>query len=104
MLTPEAKVKAKLRRLLEKFSAYYCCPVGSAYGKAGVPDFIVCYRGLFLAIEVKAGKNKPTALQQRELKLIQEAGGFAMVLYEEDLPSLERHLDSLSGHDSSTPP
>jgi hypothetical protein len=40
--------------------------------------------GHFLAIECKAGSNKPTALQVREIELIRLAGGVAVVANEEN--------------------
>jgi len=51
-------------------------------GRSGVPDIICCVNGRFLAIECKAGDNKPTVLQQRELKAIADAGGSALVVNE----------------------
>jgi Holliday junction resolvase len=66
-------------------------------GRAGVPDIIACFKGHFLAIEAKAGKNKPTALQEREIANIQKAGGLAMVLNEDNLDLLEFLINHLSG-------
>jgi Holliday junction resolvase len=96
-MTPEAKVKKKVRELLDKYDAYYFFPPANGYGRAGIPDIIACLRGEFIAIEVKAGNNKPTALQLRELQLVKDAGGFAMVCYEENLPELETFLKRLTG-------
>lgn len=50
-------------------------------GRAGVPDIICCIRGRFVAFEVKRptiGKVSPT--QERELKAIEKARGFAYVV------------------------
>jgi len=40
---------------------------------------------VFFGIECKAGKNKPTALQQKNLDRIAENGGIALVINEENL-------------------
>jgi hypothetical protein len=45
--------------------------------------------GLFVAIECKAGKNKTTALQDRELKRINDARGVTFVINEDNQQSLE---------------
>ena len=50
-----------------------------------MPDIICCVGGYFLAIECKAGKNKPTALQDKEIKAIREAKGVARVINEENI-------------------
>lgn len=64
-MTPEAKVKKKVYKILKEKGAYYFSPIMTGYGKMGIPDVIACYRGVFIAIECKAGKNRPTELQQK---------------------------------------
>lgn len=78
--TPEAKVKAKIKKILSAHGAYYAMPIGTGYGNSGVPDFLVCLGGEFLAIEAKAGTNKPTALQLKNMREIEAAGGRALVV------------------------
>jgi pantoate kinase len=87
--TPEAKVKAKIKDILKAYKAYYVMPIGTGYGNSGVPDFICCVNGQFLAIEAKAGKNKPTALQEKNIRDIKQSGGYAMVVNEDNLEELE---------------
>ena len=59
---------------------FYWKEHGGQYGTAGIPDIIVCYRGKFIAFEVKADKNKPTVLQAITIKQILRAGGYALVV------------------------
>ena len=66
-MTPEAKVKKKVVEQLKKLGAYYFYPVTGGYGKSGVPDIVGCYGSKFFGIECKAGKNKPTPLQEKNL-------------------------------------
>ena len=54
---------------------------GGQYGTAGIPDIIVCYKGRFVALEAKVGKNKPTKLQAATIDKIRQAGGTASVVY-----------------------
>ena len=89
MATPESKVKARCVDTIKKYKAYYFFPAQNGYGRAGIPDIIVCYRGMFLGVECKAGFNKPTALQEREMATINAAGGSAMVVREDTIELLE---------------
>lgn len=89
--TPESKVKKAVRQVLDGLGAYYVMPVTGGFGNQGAPDFLICIKGRFFGIECKAGKNKPTALQELNLKKIIESGGVALVIREDDvkyLPSL----------------
>jgi hypothetical protein len=53
-------------------------PVRNGYNRKGPPDTHGCCFGFFFGIEVKATGGVPDAWQERELKAISEAGGFAM--------------------------
>jgi pantoate kinase len=89
---PEVKVKAKIKELLKEYNAAYLMPIGTGYGISGVSDFIICYNSKFIAIEAKAGNNKPTPLQQIFLENVRKAGGIAMVINENNLYELEEIL------------
>ena len=88
--TPEAKVKAKIKAILKARGIYYAMPIGTGYGSSGVPDFLCCVNGHFLAIEAKAGKGTTTALQDKNIREIKECGGTAAVIAEEQLEYLEQ--------------
>ena len=94
MMTPEAKVKKVVVQQLKDIGAYYFYPVTGGYGRSGVPDIIGCYQGLFFGIECKAGKNKPTPLQEKNLKEISEAGGLALVINEENMRMTRELLET----------
>ena len=89
-VTPEAKVKAKIKKILKDHGVYYAMPIGTGYGNSGVPDFLCCVNGNFLAIEAKAGKGTTTALQEKNLREIKQCGGTAAVIAEEQLEYLEQ--------------
>ena len=88
MTTPESKVKQKVTKVLKEIGAYYFYPATGGYGKSGVPDVVACYRGRFFGIECKAGGNKPTALQDKNLSEIEKAGGFSIVVNEDNVDNL----------------
>ena len=90
--TPEVAVKKKIRKLLDAAGAYYAMPIGTGYGNSGVPDFVICHKGRFIAVEAKAGSNKPTALQELHLARIRAAGGIALVINETNMDTLQKEL------------
>ena len=69
VMTPEAKVKKKVTEQLKELGAYY-----------------------FFAFECKSGKNKPTALQDKNLTDISVAGGIACVVNEDNMMDIENIL------------
>ena len=80
--TPEGKVKSAVKKFLTGLGAWYCMPATGGYGTSGVPDFVVCYAGEFVAIETKApGKLRNVSeLQHRQIEAIHKAGGRAVVV------------------------
>lgn len=96
--TPEKKVKDKVVKTLKDNGVYYFFPATYGMGRSGVPDIICCVNGYFLAIECKAGDNKPTALQQRELNAIAGAGGSALVVNELNVEGVASIIRILKDH------
>lgn len=95
-LTPEAKVKQGVRKVLKELGAYHVMPVTGGYGAQGAPDFLVCYKGRFIGIETKAGTNMPTKLQDMNLQHIKNCGGIALVVREQDVPTLAECIKTLT--------
>jgi hypothetical protein len=94
-MTPEAKVKKKVVDVVKKNSAYYFFPATGGYGRSGVPDVVCCYRGIFIGIECKAGTNKPTGLQELEMAKIRNAGGFTLVVNEDNIDGVQTMFDAI---------
>ena len=89
-MTPEGRVKAKVRATIEQFDgSYQCWPVFRGLGKTTV-DLLGCYRGRFFGVETKAPGKKPTLRQQMSLKEIAAAGGETFVIDDVDCPELLR--------------
>ncbi|MDO5361949.1 MAG: VRR-NUC domain-containing protein [Eubacteriales bacterium] len=74
----ENRVKAFLKEQGCYFIKYWG---GGEFTKAGVPDILVCCNGKFLGVEVKAQTGRPKMLQVQNLKKINEAGGYGVLLY-----------------------
>lgn len=95
-MTPEGKVKNQVVKQLKALGGvYYFFPATGGYGRSGVPDIVGCYKGRFFAIECKAGKNLPTQLQKLELGRIQQAGGTAWVVNEDNVDLVRTCLEEL---------
>lgn len=100
-MTPEAKVKAKVKKILAELGAYWSMPVTGGYGNSGVPDFLVCYRGKFYGIECKANGGKTTALQDKHLADIRGAGGVGLIIHEATVDNLRKELTDDTGRQDS---
>lgn len=95
-MTPEGKVKDRVKKLLKKYGVYYHMPVLGAMGKPSL-DFICCYKGYFIAIETKAGNKQPTTRQEITMNEIRAAGGFVFLINEvQGLVELEAFLEMMS--------
>lgn len=65
------------------------CPVcgwyfkvwGGGFQKSGIPDLIVCVNGYFLGVELKGDTGTPSDLQKKNVQLINQGGGFGIILY-----------------------
>lgn len=90
--TPESKVKKRVREMLDALGIYHFMPPANGFGRAGIPDIIACMDGHFIAIECKAGKGTTTALQDRELDRIHNAGGTTYIARENNIDELQQIL------------
>ena len=95
--TPEKRVKDKVKALLASEGVYFFMPATHGFGRSGVPDIVACVNGFFLAIETKAGGNKPTALQIREIETIRRNNGVAVVVDETNWDMVRDLIKKLRG-------
>lgn len=96
--TPEGRVKQAVVKQLKMFGEdlYYFFPATGGYGKSGVPDIMGCVNGRMFAIECKAGKGVPTALQNREIHRINMSKGVAWVVNESNIDSVVDTIQQLA--------
>ena len=77
----EKAIENKIKQYLKTVEdLYFFKEHGGLYGTAGVPDIICCYKGRFIALEVKAPDGKATALQDATIRRIIGAGGIARIV------------------------
>ena len=84
-MTPEGRIKHRLNKMLNELGVWHFAPQSGIYGRAGIPDKIVCVAGQFVGIEAKKdSKTPPTALQLKCMVDIEKAGGACFVVYDDD--------------------
>lgn len=76
----ESDVKNKIKKLLKKHGWFYWMPPANGYGVTGISDFNCLRDGVFLAIEAKFGKNKPTVNQKGYLNEVMIQSGISLVV------------------------
>lgn len=74
---PEQRIQTRILRELKKRGIYAVKIITAS--RNGVPDILCCYRGRFIGIEVKTPKGRLSAAQDFHLKLIDKAGGVAVI-------------------------
>jgi len=88
----EKDVKEGVKRVLNKHGWFWWMPPANAFGRSGISDMHALKAGIFLAIEVKRGKARPTQMQQGFLVSVQSEGGIPLVINEDRLPTLDIFL------------
>ena len=87
----ESQLQTNLLKELHKVGWFY---KASDRFRAGIPDIIGCYKGRFVGLELKVEPNKPTPLQQYELKAIYREGGSAQVVSYNNKTKLYKAYDT----------
>lgn len=91
----ENKIKAFLKEQGAWFIKYWA---GSKFTKDGIPDILACVNGYFVAIEVKAANGRSSELQKYNVREINEAGGFAVILYPQDWVLFKKLVNYLNNY------
>lgn len=82
-MSREKSTVHRCQAIAKKFGAWQMKTQSGAYGgRAGLPDLILCYRGLFIGVECKKRGERPSEIQLREHELIRRAGGICIVVEE----------------------
>ena len=75
------KIQPDIAKYLKYREIFYYKP--SSQHSKGTPDFLLCYRGYFVGMEVKRpfGFGTLSKLQEQKIEAIRESDGFAFVVY-----------------------
>ena len=80
MATPEGKVKARIKKVLEaQTKIYWFMPVQTGFG-AKTLDYLGWHHGLPFAIEAKAEGQVPTLYQEATIARMEAAGARVFVI------------------------
>lgn len=88
----EGDVKKRVKRLLTDHGWFWWMPPANGFGRAGIADINALKAGVFMAVETKYAKNKPSVMQLGFLTSVQTESGFAFVVNEDRLAWLEAWL------------
>lgn len=78
----ESRLSKSIQSALRE-RGYFCWKVwGSDYQMAGLPDIIICAKGIFIGLEVKMPESRDnvSAIQQHRHRQIRRAGGAVSVV------------------------
>lgn len=75
--TFQDKIIRKLKKLPE---CWYVKIWGGGFQRAGIPDILICYKGFFIAVELKNEIGEASELQKYNIEKIKEARGIALVI------------------------
>lgn len=92
MSQSEKQFENQVKKWLKEHGAWFVKTWGGGYQRNGLPDLICCYKGKFIALELKREDGKASPLQLYEIKAIKESGGVAMVLRPSEFESFKKFL------------
>lgn len=75
----EKTIENKIKKYLRDKGAYCVKYHGNQFSQVGVADLLVCYKGRFLAIEIKNETGKTSPLQDVNIEQVKRAGGISFV-------------------------
>jgi len=84
----EQAIQKRVIKYLESIGAYVFKIISA--NRAGIPDIVGCYKGLYFTIEMKTKKGVVSKLQLYNIEKVKQAGGIAFVAR-----SLKEVLDML---------
>lgn len=99
-MTPEAKVKHRIKEVLKSYGCYFFMPPANGYGQSGRFDICCSYFGHFIGIEVKSDAGKhPTALQTKNALQARDSGASVLLLHATNLEDLVILLEDVKHHE-----
>ena len=98
----EKQFETKVRAFLKYNGCWVLKTWSNGIQREGVPDLLVCCNGLFIGVELKAPKGKPSELQLWNIDQIRKAGGIAIVLYPDQFEQFKHMITLLQQGNPNT--
>lgn len=95
IIAAEKNFENRLKKFLEDEGCWFIKHFANAYTKSGIPDVLCCCNGHFVAIEVKAPNGKPSELQKRNIREINDGNGFGLILYPDQFDTFKEMIQAL---------
>lgn len=92
----ESVFQAKVMRYLRGKGAYVLNVAGGTQIPKGTPDLLVCYKGRFIALELKTDTGKTSPMQKEKICDIRRADGYARVLRPSEWETFIAELEDIA--------
>lgn len=80
----ETPLQERIQKYIRQKGGYVIKTHGDMISEPGIPDLICCYKGIFIGLEVKIGKNVPSQHQYIHCRNIVKSGGIAVIVWDID--------------------
>lgn len=80
-MQPEYRIVQNIKKLIRSRGGWCVKIHGGPYQDAGTPDLLACYKGKFIAIEVKTARGVTRPEQRVTQRAITASGGYAIITH-----------------------
>ena len=80
-MADEKNFENRVKKFLKDEGCWFLKTWGGGLQRSGIPDLLICCNGFFIGVELKAPNGKVSDLQLWNLEKIDDAWGFAWLLY-----------------------
>lgn len=94
MSGPEKTFENKIKKYFSERGAWVLKTWSNGIQRSGVPDLLICYKGRFIALEVKAEHGRPSELQIYNIEKLKEAGAIARIIYPKDWEAFREEIEN----------
>lgn len=95
VIAAEKNFENRLKKFLEDEGCWFVKFFANAYTKSGIPDLLINCNGYFVAVEVKAQNGKPSELQKWNIKIINEQGGYGVILFPDQFDDFKKLIQCI---------
>lgn len=83
--TKESKLEEQVEKFMNDRGIWQLARYQAQSNQNGLPDRLYLYKGFLLGLELKADGGKPTELQLKKLKAINDNGGIGLIVKNIDI-------------------